>query len=78
MNMKSPFHVHASSCGSNSDGRSSKENDDNAVELQWAAIERLPTCKRLKTWLFDHKQNEGKNLKRRREREWWMLPSLNH
>ncbi|XVE73516.1 hypothetical protein DITRI_Ditri11bG0124500 [Diplodiscus trichospermus] len=37
-----------------------RENDEE-VELQWAAIERLPTFKRIRTSLFDNKLlNEGK------------------
>ncbi|PPS10780.1 hypothetical protein GOBAR_AA09870 [Gossypium barbadense] len=36
--------------------------DDDEVELQWAAIERLPTVKRIRTSLFDQKLlNAGKD-----------------
>ncbi|KAF3443181.1 hypothetical protein FNV43_RR12862 [Rhamnella rubrinervis] len=55
----SSFHVHASSFRSSisSDGRSSAvEYDihDDEVELQWAAIERLPTFERVRSSLFDN------------------------
>ncbi|KAJ6390309.1 hypothetical protein OIU77_024515 [Salix suchowensis] len=65
-----PFHNHAASFGSssatNSDATSSscvKENEDE-IELQWAAIERLPTFRRLRLSLFDEKEEdeEGKRV----------------
>ncbi|KAK8588131.1 hypothetical protein V6N13_087078 [Hibiscus sabdariffa] len=37
-----------------------RANNDDEVELQWAAIERLPTFERLRTSLFDHQLiNDG-------------------
>ncbi|PRQ53696.1 putative pleiotropic drug resistance protein PDR/CDR [Rosa chinensis] len=51
--VKTSFHQHASSFRSTSDVRSMKENDDDEVELQWAAIERLPTFERIRTSLMD-------------------------
>lgn len=61
----SSFHVHASSFRSIiSDGRSSAAIDsDDEVELQWAAIERLPTFERIRSSLFDnqlHLNDDGK------------------
>ena len=44
----------SSSSRSASDAVSLRENDDE-VELQWAAIERLPTFKRIRTSLVDNK-----------------------
>ena len=41
-----------------------KENEDE-IELQWAAIERLPTFRRLRLSLFDEKE-EGKGEEGRR------------
>ncbi|XP_052877846.1 pleiotropic drug resistance protein 3-like isoform X3 [Gossypium arboreum] len=32
-----------------------RQNNDDEMELQWAAIQRLPSFKRLRTSLFDHK-----------------------
>ncbi|RVW41598.1 Pleiotropic drug resistance protein 3 [Vitis vinifera] len=57
----SPFHHHTSSFRSRtSDARSYKEKDDE-VDLQWAAIERLPTFERVRTSLFGHHGlNDGK------------------
>ncbi|XVF32975.1 hypothetical protein REPUB_Repub17cG0128800 [Reevesia pubescens] len=50
----------SSSFRSGSDEVSLKEKDDE-VELQWAAIERLPTFKRIRTSLVDNKLlNDGK------------------
>ncbi|KAK6260395.1 hypothetical protein SCA6_014869 [Theobroma cacao] len=61
-NLRSSFRQFSSSFrGSTSGAVSFRENNDDEVELQWAAIERLPTCKRLRTSLFDHKLlNDGK------------------
>ncbi|KAL6136418.1 hypothetical protein ACLB2K_061713 [Fragaria x ananassa] len=50
--VRTSFHQHASSFRSTSDVRSMKENDEDEVELQWAAIERLPTFERIRTSLF--------------------------
>ncbi|TXG49217.1 hypothetical protein EZV62_025092 [Acer yangbiense] len=62
-NIRSSFHHHASSfrnAATVSDESSTEENDDQ-VELQWAAIERLPTFRRLRTSLVDSKLlNDGK------------------
>uniref|UniRef100_F6HZE6 ABC transporter domain-containing protein n=1 Tax=Vitis vinifera TaxID=29760 RepID=F6HZE6_VITVI len=57
----SPFHHHTSSFRSRtSDAKSYKEKDDE-VDLQWAAIERLPTFERVRTSLFGHHGlNDGK------------------
>ncbi|XP_060672517.1 LOW QUALITY PROTEIN: pleiotropic drug resistance protein 3-like [Ziziphus jujuba] len=64
---ESSFHIHASSFRSST---STKENDDgdDEVELQWAAIERLPTFERIRSSLFDNehlngsKEKEGKSV----------------
>ncbi|KAH7532597.1 hypothetical protein FEM48_Zijuj04G0038300 [Ziziphus jujuba var. spinosa] len=64
---ESSFHIHASSFRSSI---STKENDDDddEVELQWAAIERLPTFERIRSSLFDNehlngsKEKEGKSV----------------
>ncbi|KAJ7970940.1 Pleiotropic drug resistance transporter [Quillaja saponaria] len=60
------FRQTASSFRTNSDVGSYKENDDE-VELEWAAIERLPTFRQLRTSLFDQKysndsREEGKRI----------------
>lgn len=44
--------THASSFRSRSSGGTEERVDDEA-ELQWAAVERLPTYRRLRTSLFD-------------------------
>ncbi|XWS76714.1 hypothetical protein CRYUN_Cryun01aG0201500 [Craigia yunnanensis] len=60
-NLRSSFRQLSSSFRSTSDdvvavsSSSFRENNDDEVELQWAAIERLPTFKRLRTSLFDNK-----------------------
>ncbi|KAK9035696.1 hypothetical protein V6N11_077729 [Hibiscus sabdariffa] len=52
-----------------------RENNDDEVELQWAAIQRLPTYRRLRTSLFDHKllmndtRKEEDDIKTDRKRE---------
>ncbi|XVF71507.1 hypothetical protein PTKIN_Ptkin12aG0043400 [Pterospermum kingtungense] len=48
-NLISSFSQFSSSFRSTSDGV-----EDDQVKLQWAAIERLPTCKRVRKSLFDH------------------------
>ncbi|KAK0591440.1 hypothetical protein LWI29_001879 [Acer saccharum] len=62
-NIRSSFHHHASSfrnAATVSDESSTEENDHH-VELQWAAIERLPTFRRLRTSLVDSMLlNDGK------------------
>ncbi|KAK2970230.1 hypothetical protein RJ640_021666 [Escallonia rubra] len=65
-NVSSSFRLYASTLGSASSARSSGEHDDE-VELQWAAIERLPTYKRLRTSIFDQKnlssqEEDGKTV----------------
>ncbi|PRQ53695.1 putative molybdate-transporting ATPase [Rosa chinensis] len=63
--VRTSFHQHASSFRSTSDVRSMKENDDDEVELRWAAIERLPTFERIRTSLFgcnkEDDDHEGKS-----------------
>ncbi|XVF72815.1 hypothetical protein PTKIN_Ptkin12aG0150800 [Pterospermum kingtungense] len=57
----------SSSFRSASGAVSFRENDDDEVELRWAAIERLPTFKRIRTSLFDNKllsNGEGDDGKR--------------
>lgn len=56
--VRTSFHEHASSFRSTADVRSMKKNDDDEVELQWAAIERLPTFERIRTSLFDCTKDE--------------------
>lgn len=61
------FHQHASSFRSTSDVRSMIENDDDEVELQWAAIERLPTFERIRVSLFGcNKEEDGHEGKSKR------------
>ncbi|XP_068663114.1 pleiotropic drug resistance protein 3-like [Aristolochia californica] len=36
-----------------------RDNNDDEIELQWAAIERLPTFERLRTSLFDHFEDQA-------------------
>ncbi|XP_077217702.1 pleiotropic drug resistance protein 3-like isoform X2 [Tasmannia lanceolata] len=48
-----------SSFRSSSTVNSMRENDDDEIELQWAAIERLPTFERLRSSLFDHCEDGG-------------------
>ncbi|KAK6239551.1 hypothetical protein QUC31_005020 [Theobroma cacao] len=63
-------HLASSFRSATSDAVSFKEKDDDEVELQWAAIERLPTFERLRTSLFDHKLlNDGKEDQGRRKME---------
>ncbi len=50
--VRSSSTYNGSSFRSGSERDSVKETDDE-VELQWAAIEKLPTIKRLRTSLFD-------------------------
>ncbi|KAK2634481.1 hypothetical protein Ddye_029273 [Dipteronia dyeriana] len=69
-NIRSSFHNHASSFSNAAtvSDASSTDKNDNQVELQWAAIGRLPTFRRLRTSLVDSKLlndgkgNEGKTL----------------
>ncbi|KAJ7974462.1 Pleiotropic drug resistance ABC transporter [Quillaja saponaria] len=64
--LRSSFHQTVSSFRSNYSDARSYENDDE-IELQWAAIERLPTFRQLRTSLFDQKyfsdsKEEGKRM----------------
>ncbi|MBA0577773.1 hypothetical protein Golob_027766 [Gossypium lobatum] len=55
-NLRSPFrHLSSSFSSTTSDlaVSSLRENNDDEMELQWAAIQRLPTFKRVRTSLFD-------------------------
>ncbi|MBA0802439.1 hypothetical protein Gohar_012728, partial [Gossypium harknessii] len=56
-NLRSPFrHLSSSFRSTTSDlavSSSLRENNDDEMELQWAAIQRLPTFKRVRTSLFD-------------------------
>ncbi|KAK6937217.1 Plant PDR ABC transporter associated, partial [Dillenia turbinata] len=62
----SSFHQLASSFRSTSDRRSVEDNDDE-LQLQWAAIERLPTYERIRTSLFHHQNPiDGKEDKQKR------------
>ncbi|PRQ53699.1 putative ABC transporter, P-loop containing nucleoside triphosphate hydrolase [Rosa chinensis] len=56
--VRTSFREHASSFRSTADVRSIKKNEDDEVELQWAAIERLPTFERIRTSLFDCSKDE--------------------
>jgi hypothetical protein len=65
------FHNHApsfiGSAATNCDATSlsSLEENEDEIELQWAAIERLPTFRRLRLSLFDKKEDgEGEEGKR--------------
>ncbi|KAJ0052683.1 hypothetical protein Pint_00783 [Pistacia integerrima] len=65
---RSSFHEHTSSSFTNAlDAEYIEENHDE-VELLWATIERLPTNRRLRISLFDHKllkdgkEEEGKTM----------------
>ncbi|XP_059630032.1 pleiotropic drug resistance protein 3-like [Cornus florida] len=55
-NIQTSFQQHNTSISSSHSG-SIREEDE--VELQWAAIERLPTFKRLRTSLFDSNRGNG-------------------
>lgn len=54
--LRSPFR----SAGSSPDRNAAREDDE--LELQWAAIERLPTYNRLRTSLFDFTNADGKHV----------------
>ncbi|KAI8028259.1 Pleiotropic drug resistance protein 3 [Camellia lanceoleosa] len=56
----SSFQRHSSSFGSISGLSSVKDDVDDECALQWAAIERLPTFKRLRSSSFD--ENDGSNV----------------
>ncbi|XP_062009969.1 pleiotropic drug resistance protein 3-like isoform X1 [Rosa rugosa] len=56
--VRTSFREHALSFRSTADVRSIKKNEDEEVELQWAAIERLPTFERIRTSLFDCSKDE--------------------
>ncbi|XP_011005974.1 PREDICTED: pleiotropic drug resistance protein 3-like [Populus euphratica] len=69
--IRTSFHNHApsfiSSAATNCDATSlsSLEENEDEIELQWAAIERLPTFRRLRLSLFDRKEDgEGEEGKR--------------
>lgn len=54
-NLVSSFSLFSSSFRSTSDVvAAASSSEDDQVKLQWAAIERLPTCKRVRKSLFDH------------------------
>ncbi|KAJ0966924.1 hypothetical protein J5N97_023841 [Dioscorea zingiberensis] len=58
---KLSFHLSGSVSQRSSSFASFREDNDEH-ELQWAAIERLPTFRRLRTSLFDDSESEGKRL----------------
>ncbi|KAL6136417.1 hypothetical protein ACLB2K_061712 [Fragaria x ananassa] len=58
--VRTSFCEHADSFRSTTDVRSMKKNEDDEVELQWAAIDRLPTFERIRTSLFDYSKDENK------------------
>ncbi|XP_050239633.1 pleiotropic drug resistance protein 3-like isoform X4 [Quercus robur] len=62
---QSSFQPHASTLDAGGD---SIIEEDEELELQWAAIERLPTFKRLRTSVFDidHDNGSGKEFKGKR------------
>ncbi|KAK9288908.1 hypothetical protein L1049_017377 [Liquidambar formosana] len=55
-NIQSSFQHHASSFRSSSGGDSISEEEE--LELQWAAIQRLPTLERVRTSVFDNNHDE--------------------
>ncbi|KAF6152467.1 hypothetical protein GIB67_035535 [Kingdonia uniflora] len=65
---RASFNRNNSSIRSSSNGvGSNRENNDDEVELQWAAIERLPTLQRVRTSLFDcsvdgNDEGDGKRM----------------
>ena len=67
-NLSSSIRGQASSFRSLSSVDSARENDDDEVQLQWAAIERLPTFERLRSSLYDQgnsgesREAKGKRL----------------
>ena len=63
--VQSSFQHHASTLDNGGD---SMIEQDDELELQWAAIERLPTFKRLRTSVFDidHDNGSGKDFKGKR------------
>lgn len=59
--VRSSFREHASSFRSSCSVSNKADDDDDEAELQWAAIERIPTFRRIRTSLFDRKLlNDGK------------------
>lgn len=54
---QSPHQYHASSFQSSHSDSITKEDEE--LELQWAAIERLPAFKQLQTSLFDSEHSNG-------------------
>ncbi|XP_058201487.1 pleiotropic drug resistance protein 3-like [Rhododendron vialii] len=56
-NIQSPHQYHASSFQSSHSDSITKEDEE--LELQWAAIERLPAFKQLRTSLFDSEHSNG-------------------
>ena len=62
---QSSFQHHASTPDAGGD---SIIEEDEELELQWAAIERLPTFKRLRTSVFDidHENGSGKEFEGKR------------
>ncbi|KAK4781954.1 hypothetical protein SAY86_016056 [Trapa natans] len=57
--LRSSFRIHTSSFRSTSGVSSAKDDGDDEYELQWAAIERLPTFERLRSSLFDGEDSGG-------------------
>ena len=58
-NLQPPFRRHSSTL---SNGTDSIVEEDEQVQLQWAAIERLPTFRRLRTSLVDlHPDDQNGN-----------------
>lgn len=57
--LRSSFRIPTSSFRSTSGLSSTKDDVDDEYELQWAAIERLPTFKRLRSSLFDKEDRGG-------------------
>ncbi|XP_030477545.1 pleiotropic drug resistance protein 3-like isoform X2 [Syzygium oleosum] len=59
--LRSSFRLHTSSRRSTSSVSKTKDDINNEYDLQWAAIERLPTFERLRSSLFDE-ENDGREV----------------
>jgi hypothetical protein len=56
--LRSSFRIPGSQSQRSSSRLSVRDDDDDEFELQWAAIERLPTFERLRTSLFNQNTSE--------------------
>ncbi|CAL9110514.1 unnamed protein product, partial [Musa textilis] len=66
--IRSSFRIAASSFQRSSSVGSTRADDDDEHELTWAAIERLPTLERVRTSVFDHR-DDGNVAKEKSEKK---------